>query len=130
MKLPIAVAVAVVVTLTLAAPASAGPFSGTTELVNPPAISGDTLLVEASLTSNAPVVAYEYAIQNECAFPQRSGRSYQRDDIVYWTFEVDGVPHTVMPIYLQSVPTGSRCKVFLVKNNTVVKGSTTSYTVG
>jgi hypothetical protein len=129
MKRLIALGVAAVATLTLAAPASAGPFSGTTELVNPP-VTGSTLSVEASLTSTGPVVAYGYAIQNECAFPQRTGRSYQRDDIVYWTFDVDGIPHVVLPIYLQSVPAGSKCKVFLIKNNTVVKGSTTAYTVG
>ena len=128
MKRLIAFTAAALATLAWAAPATAAPFSGTTTLVGTP-ISGSTLTVEASLTSNGPVVAYEYAIQNECAFPQRSGRSYQRDDIVYWTFEVDGVPHTTMPVYLQSVPAGSKCKVFLVKNNTVVKGSTTSYTV-
>jgi hypothetical protein len=35
-----------------------------------------------------------------------------------------------MPIYLnQPVPVGSKCKVFLIKNNTVVKGSTSTYTV-
>jgi hypothetical protein len=113
---------------TLAPPAAAAPFSGTTTLLDAP-VSGSTLMVEASLTSNGPVVAYGYALQNECAFPQRTGRSYQRDDIVYWTFEVGGVPHTTMPVYLQSVPAGSKCKVFLIKNNTVVKGSTTSYTV-
>lgn len=129
MKRLFGLAAAACATLALAAPATAAPFSGTTTLVTP-AVAGTTLTVEASLTSNAPVVAYEYAIQNECAFPQRSGRSYQRDDIVYWTFEVGGVPHTAMPIYLQSVPKGSKCKVFLVKNNTVVKGSTTAYTVG
>jgi len=40
-------------------------------------------------------------------------------------------PHVTMPIYLQSVPAGSKCKVFLVRNgNVVVKGSTTLYTVG
>jgi hypothetical protein len=34
-----------------------------------------------------------------------------------------------MPVYLQSVPAGASCKVSLVANNTVVKGSTTSYIV-
>ena len=118
----------VLAVLLVAAPVAAGGTTGRTVLEGTPT-SGETLLVDVSVTSTAPVVAYEYAIQNECTFPHRSGSSYQRDDIVYWTFEVDGVPHTTMPVYLQSVPAGSKCKVFLIRNNTVVKGSTNSYTV-
>jgi hypothetical protein len=34
-----------------------------------------------------------------------------------------------MPVYLQSIPAGSKCKVFLMRNNTQVKGSVTAYTV-
>ena len=34
-----------------------------------------------------------------------------------------------MPVYLQSVPAGAVCKVSLVSKNTVVKGSTQTYTV-
>jgi hypothetical protein len=130
MKRPIAISTAVLAALLLAAPVSAGPpYTGTTELLGTPT-SGQTLDVDVSVTSNTPVVPYEYAIQNECKFPHRSGTSYQRDDIVYWTYDIDGVPHAVMPVYLQSVPADSSCKVFLIRNNTVVKGSTTSYSVG
>lgn len=125
-----AVATGVLAALLVAAPVSAGPpYTGTSTLLNAPE-TGQTINVEVSVTSNTPVVPYEYAIQNECAFPQRAGSSYQRDDIVYWTFfEGANVPHAVMPVYLQSVPAGSKCKVFLIRNNTAVKGSTTSYTV-
>ena len=118
----------VLAVLLVAAPVAAGGTTGKTVLLGTPT-SGSTLQVDVSVTSTAPVVAYEYAIQNECAFPHRSGSSYQRDDIVYWTFEVDGVPHAIMPVYLQTVPAGSSCKVFIAKNNVVVKGSTTLYTV-
>jgi hypothetical protein len=114
--------------LLAASPVSAGGTTGKTVLQGTPT-SGETLLVDVSVTSTAPVVAYEYAIQNECTFPHRSGSSYQRDDIVYWTFEVGGVPHAIMPVYLQTVPSGSSCKVFIARNNVVVKGSTTLYTV-
>ena len=38
-------------------------------------------------------------------------------------------PHTVMPVYLQSIPEGSKCKVFLMRGNTQLKGSVSSYTV-
>ena len=77
-----------------------------------------------------PVVPYEYAIQNECDLPGKAGSTLQRDDIVYWTSEdSNGDPHVTLPVHLQSISAGSKCKVFLVRNNTVVKGSTTSYTV-
>jgi len=85
-----------------------------------------------SARPDAPVVPYEYAIQNECAFPHKGGSSLQNDAIVTWTSEdANGDPHVTLPINLQSIPAGSKCKVFLVRNgNVVVKGSTTSYTVG
>jgi len=121
-----------VLALALAVPAMAVPASGTTTLSNPPPTSGQTLLVDASVHSITPVVPYEYAIQNECAFPHKGGSSLQNDDIVTWTSEdANGDPHVTLPINLQSIPAGSKCKVFLVRNgNVVVKGSTTSYTVG
>ena len=34
-----------------------------------------------------------------------------------------------MPVYLESVPSGATCKVFARPKNTVVKGSTQTYTV-
>jgi hypothetical protein len=129
-KRSIALAAGVVAAALIAAPVSAGTATGTTDFGSQTPTSGETLYVDVSVKTTAPVVAYEYAIQNECKFPNRTGSSYQHDDIVYWTFEVDGVPHAIMPVYLQSVPQGSSCKVFIVKNNVVVKGSTTSYPVG
>jgi hypothetical protein len=130
MKTRTALATGILTALLVVGPVAAGPpYAGMTELLGTPT-SGETLDVEVSVTSNTPVVPYEYAIQNECSFPGRTGKSYQRDDIVYWTFfEGDNVPHAVVPVYLQSVPARSKCKVFLIRNNTVVKGSTTSYTV-
>ena len=135
MRRPVALApgilAAVLILLIAAAPAAAAPpTSGSTELQAPGPIAGETLWVDASIRSVIPVVPYEYAIQNECAFPARSGSSYQRDDIVYWSQGTDGYPHALLPVHLQSVPAGSTCKVFLVHNHTVAKGSTTSYTVG
>lgn len=115
--------------LALAGPASAAPTTGKTTLLNTPT-SGQTLDVDASVHSITPVVPYEYAIRNECGIAGKPGYSIQQDDIVYWTSQdANGDPHVTMPIYLQSVPTGAKCKVFLVRNNTVVKGSTSSYTV-
>lgn len=129
MKRSIALTAGVLAALLVTAPVSAGQATGATTFVNPPPTSGTTLQVDVSVTSAGPVVAYQYAIKNECVFPGRTGSSYQRDDIVWWTFEVGGVPHAIMPVYLQSVPAGSSCKVFIMKNNVVVKGSTTAYAV-
>ena len=39
----------------------------------------------------------------------------------------NGNPQVTMPVYLQSVPAGASCKVTLVRNNTVLKGSAKSY---
>jgi hypothetical protein len=118
-----------------AATASAGTATGITTLLGP-AISGQSVDVDVSVVSATPVVPYEYAIQNECYFSGKlTGRpdSYQRDAIVNWAYSSPppngDVPHAIMTVNLLTVPAGAKCKVFLVKNNTVVKGSTTSYTV-
>lgn len=129
MKRSIALAAGVIAAALVTAPVSAGNATGTTTFVNPPPTSGTTLYVDVSVKTTAPVVAYEYAIQNECKLPDRGGSTFQRDAIVYWTFVDGGDPHTIMPVYLQSVTAGSKCKVFLVKGTVVVKGSTTEYAV-
>jgi hypothetical protein len=127
----VAILASAVLAMALAAPVLAVPISGGTSYGAQIPTSGQTLYVDAFVHSETPVVPYEYAIQNECAFPDRAGSSLQHDDIVYWTSEdSNGDPHVTMPINLQSVPGGSKCKVFLVRNgNVVVKGSTTSYLV-
>jgi hypothetical protein len=139
MKRLIAGAAAVLLALALAGPVAAVPTSGKvvkgidpgTGLTSQP-VSGATFYVDASVHSITPVVPYEYAIRNECGVPGKPGSSAQQDDIVTWTSEDgNGDPHVTLPIYLQSVPSGSKCKVFLVRNgNVVVKGSTLSYTTG
>jgi len=128
MRRSTAIATGILAALMVATPVSAGPITGDTNLLGDP-VAGTTLDVEVSVDSVIPVVPYEYAIQNECSLPNRGGRTIQRDDIVYWTYEEGGVPHAVMPVYLQSIPEGSKCKVFLMRNNTQVKGSVTSYLV-
>jgi hypothetical protein len=123
-----AIATGAFVALIVVSPVSAGPITGDTVLLGAP-VTGTTLDVEVSIDSVIPVVAYEYAIQNECDLGSKGGRTVQHDDIVYWTFEEDGTPHAVMPVYLQSIPAGTDCEVFLMRGNTKVKGSTTEYTV-
>lgn len=128
MKRPTAIATGILAALIAATPVSAGPITGTTNLLDAP-VTGTTMDVEVSVASIIPVVPYEYTIQNECSLPDRGGRTIQRDAIVDWTYEVGEVPHAVMPVYLQSILAGSRCKVFLMRNNSQVKGSVTAYTV-
>ena len=131
MKRSISVLAGLTLALTVAGSALAGPpVTGKTHLMDVPT-SGQTLSVDASVHSNTPVVPYEYAIRNECGIAGKPGYSVQQDDIVTWTSGTLTDPHVTMPIYLQSVPSGSKCKVFLIRNGTVtVKGSTSSYTVG
>jgi hypothetical protein len=130
MKRSLAIVTGLLAAVVASAPVSAGPpYTGDTKLLNAP-ISGETLWVEATVFSEGPVVAYEIAIQNECKRPARGGSTIQRDDIIYWLDEnEDGRPEAVMPIYLQSIPAGSSCKVFLMRGGTTLKGSATSYTV-
>jgi hypothetical protein len=123
-----ALATGALLALIAVAPVSAGPVTGDTELLGPPT-TGATMDVEVSIDSVIPVVPFEYAIQNECNLGSKGGRTVQHDDIVYWTFEEDDTPHAVMPVYLQSIPAGTDCKVFLMRGNTTVKGSVTAYTV-
>lgn len=109
--------------------------TGSTKLFGTP-ISGASVEVNVTVVTNAPVVAYEYALQNECYFSGKTtgkGDSYQQDPIANWVYSSPSsngdVPHATMSVTLVTVPSGSVCKVFVVKGNQMVKGSTTTYTV-
>lgn len=129
MRRTTAIATALVAVLLFAAPVGAGPlYTGTTELQGAPT-SGMTVWVEVSVHSVGPVVPYEFQIQNECTLPGRI-RTVQRDDIAAWVYVDGGDPTAQMPVYLQSIPSGAKCKVFLTRGNVQLKGSVTSYTVG
>jgi len=123
----------VLVALAVATAAGAAQNGAQTDLLNPPPTSGTTLNVRFTVFGGTPVVPYEYALENVCITPgaKRGGFTVgQHDPIVYWTDEdTQGDPQVTMPVYLESVPAGSSCKVSLVKNNTAVKGSTVAYTV-
>ena len=128
MKRLMTTAAGVLLMLALAAPASAGPlYKGDTDLQGTPT-SGETLWVEVSVLSEGPVVPYEFQIQNECTLPGHV-RTIQRDDIVEWVYVGGGDPTTQMPVYLQEIPAGAKCKVFLTRGNVTLKGSTSSYGV-
>ena len=92
--------------------------------------AGDTLMVKFEVSGTTLVVPYEYALQNTCNLKGGHFTLGQHDDIVYWSdTDTDGQPDVIMPVYLQTVPVGAECRVYLVRNNTAVKGSTQSYTV-
>jgi hypothetical protein len=120
------------VALALVTAAGAGSTTASTSWTGQVPTTGQTLNVTFTISSFAPVVPYEYAVQNTCAYPKAHFTLGQRDDITAWTDTdpVSGNPQVTMPVYLQSVPAGATCKVSLVSKNTVVKGSTQTYTVG
>jgi hypothetical protein len=131
MKNRVAITAVVLVALALVTAAGAGTSTATTSWAPQVPTSGQTLYVTFVISSTAPVVPYEYAIQNTCAYPKAHFTLGQRDDITAWT-DTDpatGNPQVTMPVYLQSVPSGATCKVSLVSKNTVVKGSTETYSV-
>ncbi|MBI3968346.1 MAG: hypothetical protein HY329_22140 [Chloroflexi bacterium] len=85
-------------------------------------------------TLDGTLAQVDFSIENVCNFAGKTnGRpdSIQTDAVVSWLYSdsTNTIPHAIMPIYLTNIPAGSYCKVFLLKNNQVVKGSTTSFTV-
>ena len=132
----LAILTAVIAALSFATAAAAGTSSATTSFNGETPTSGQTLDVTFTIFTTAPVVPYQYALQNTCVWPPtKSGGAFklgQHDLIAAWT-DTDpatGAPMVTMPVYLQTVPVGSSCKVSLVdRNNVAVKGSTISYTV-
>jgi hypothetical protein len=122
---------AVALALALVTAADAKPNTATTALDGTPT-AGTVLEVTFTVMGSIPVVPYEYSLQNVCITGPSSGHYTigQSDPIVDWSAQdADANPQTKMPVYLQSVPAESQCKVSLVTGNTVVKGSTVAYTV-
>jgi hypothetical protein len=121
-------AAVVLVALGAASAAGAAQNSAQTTLLGTPT-SGTSFDVQFTVFGTTPVVPYEYALDNVCTMKQGNFRLGQRDDIVYWNQDPAGNPMVVMPVYLDNVPAGATCRIQLVRNNTVVKGSTVQYTV-
>lgn len=123
------VAAATLLWLLAAAPAAAA-VRGTT--VVGPAVAGSQADVTASITSATPIAPYEFSLENRCWFSGRfNGHfdSYERFDIAGPWFDVGGVPTVTVQVNLNDVPAGAACRVSIVRGNTVVKGSTSSYAV-
>ena len=137
MKLISILGAVVALALGVAAVALAGTATGTTEILGgaaPNAVTDTPTDVEVTINTTAPVVPYEYSLVNKCWFSGKTSGpsdSYERFDLIGPWFEpVPGdPPTTIETVNVQPVPAGAKCKVYIVKNNTVVKGSTTTYNV-
>ena len=136
--------IAAVLALGVVTAAVAGTASGTTLILGASPTGGvvtdglaheDTPTdVKVTITTGAPVVPYEYSLVNKCWFDGKTSGpsdSYERFDLIGPWFEPDpgDPPTTIETVNVQPVPAGAKCKVYVVKNNTVVKGSTITYDV-
>jgi hypothetical protein len=128
---------AALLTLGVVTIAFAGTATGTTEILGAPApdaITDTPTDVEVTINTTAPVVPYEYSLVNKCWFDGKTSGpsdSYERFDLIGPWFEPQpgDPPTTIETVNVQPVPAGAKCKVYIVKNNTIVKGSTTTYDV-
>lgn len=132
MKLMISIAAALLLALAAVSGVSAGLATGTITLLEP-ATENHPVDILVSISTTAPVVPYEYSVVNRCWFSGKysgQGDSYERFDLAGPFFAgPDGAVQTTVTINLQPIPEGSACKVYIAKNNTVLKGSTTTYEV-
>jgi hypothetical protein len=128
---------AALLTLGVVTIAFAGTATGTTEILGaaaPDAVTDTPTDVEVTINTTAPVVPYEYSLVNKCWFDGKTSGpsdSYERFDLIGPWFEPQpgDPPTTIETVNVQPVPAGAKCKVYIVKNNTIVKGSTTTYDV-
>jgi hypothetical protein len=130
MRMLATLAAVALVALGAVSAAGAAPNSATTTLDTAFPTTGTTINATFTVFGTTPVVPYEYALDNVCTMKTGNFKLGQRDAIVYWNQDAAGNPTVTMPIYLESVPTGATCRVSLIHNNTIVKGSTVQYTVG
>jgi hypothetical protein len=125
------------------ATANAGPTRGTTTILGDQGCAGSGTCdgeahanlptdVDVSIATTAPVVPYEYAVLNECQFPDRPNgkyETYERFDLAGPWFDDGGVPHMIVTVNLGPVPEDAECRVSIVKGNSTVKGSVSTYDV-
>ena len=116
-----------------AVPASAGPTSGSTVLQGP-AVSGEEVVVRATIGGVYPVVSYDFALLNQCWFKGRYSGHYDSSEtyplLGPWFDAGNGAAWSEEYVDLTSIPSGAVCKVSVVRGGPVVKGTTTSYAVG
>lgn len=115
-----------------AGPSSAGPASGDTDLLGA-AVGGQEVVVGVTLRGVYPVVAYEFVLENRCWFKGRYSGHYDSSQVYPllgpW-FDAGGASYSEETVTLNDVPTGSVCRVSILRGTSPVKGSSTSYAVG
>ena len=139
MKTLMSIAAAALLALAATAAASAAPNTATVKLTSDAAgttptstaVAGGTIYATFTVSGAIPVVPYEYALQNICSLKGGHFTLGQTDPIQTWTDQApNGDPKVTVPVYVgATVPSGASCKVDLVRNNTVVKGSVATYSV-
>ena len=116
-----------------AVPASAGPTSGSTVLSGP-AVGGGEVTVRATIGGVYPVVSYDYALLNQCWFSGRYAGRYDSSEtyplLGPWYDAGNGGAYSDEVVNLNSVPSGSVCRVSVVRGGPTIKGTTTAYAVG
>ena len=116
-----------------ASPASAGPTSGSTDVLTEPVVGGEEIVVRATIGGTYPVVGYDFALLNQCWFDGRYSGKYDSSEtyplLGPWFDAGDGAAYSDEVVNLNSVPSGAVCKVSIVRGGPTVKGTTTSYDV-
>ena len=135
MKLITVAAAAILLGLSSVFVVNAAPASGSTTILGTAAPDADAFTptqVDVSIVGGAPIVPYEYSIENRCWFDGKTSGpsdSYERFDLIGPWFDVSGTPHTTVTVNNNPVPAGAKCKVQIMHDNTAVKGSLTQYNV-
>ena len=115
-----------------AVPASAGPTSGSTTILTDPIVGGGEITVRATIGGVYPVVSYDYALLNQCWFKGRYSGHYDSSEtyplLGPW-YDAGGAAYSDEVVNLNSIPSGSVCRVSVVRGGPTIKGTTTSYAV-
>ena len=115
-----------------AIPAAAGPTSGNTQLQGAPNGGGE-VVVRATLGGVYPIVAYDFALLNQCWFSGRFAGHYDSSEsyplLGPWFDAGGGKAYSEETVNLNDIPSGAVCRVSIVRGGPTVKGSTTSYSV-
>jgi len=131
MKKLTSIAAAALLALAAVAALAAAPNTATVSLSASSVPPGGAIYATFTVAGSIPVVPYEYAMENVCSLKGGHFTLGQTDPIETWTDQgPGGIPQVTVPVYVgANVPDGASCRVDLVKNNTVVKGSVATYTV-
>ncbi len=116
-----------------AVPASAGPPTNGSTVLQGTAFAGEEIVVRATIGGVYPVVSHDFALLNQCWFKGRYSGHYDSSEtyplLGPWFDAGDGLAWSEEIVDLTSIPPGSVCKVSIVRGGPTVKGTTSPYTV-